>query len=201
MNTNLQMPGYKQNEYILVLDLPETLRHKIEKVRKSMVEKFDLSQPRTGRPHISLVRFTTPQMLEEKMLYRLQLIAMAQRPFRIELKDYAGYPMHSVMIPIENQQGILQLIKNLKEARRLMKTGGTDPYFLTDPSIPLIGKLDKDVYLKIMKEYEQRHFSGQFVADSMLVLKKSIGEKKYQIIRRFEFQSLQVESRQGLLFS
>jgi 2'-5' RNA ligase len=201
LNTNFHMPGFRHNEYMLVLDLPETLRHKIENARKGMMEKFKIVQPRTGRPHISLARFVVPQMLEEKVLYRMQVAAMGQRPFRIDLKNYAGYPMHSVIIPIENQQGVLQLIKKLKESRELMKAGGTNPYFLSDPSIPLVGKLEKQQYLEIMKEYEYRSFSGHFPADSMLVLKRRVGEKKYQIVRRFEFQDLQVESRQGLLFS
>ncbi len=201
LNTNFHMPGFRHNEYMLVLDLPETLRHKIENARKGMVEKFKIDQPKTGRPHISLARFIVPQMLEEKTLYRMQVIAMGQSPFRIDLKNYAGYPMHSVCIPLENQQPVLQLIEKLKESRQLMKTGGTDPYFLTDPTIPLLAKLDKKIYLEIMKEYEQRSFTGRFVADSILILKRRVGEKKYQIARRFEFQSLQVEARQGLLFS
>ncbi len=201
LNTNFHMPGFRHNEYMLVLDLPETLRHKIENARKGMVEKFKIDQPKTGRPHISLARFIVPQMLEEKTLYRMQVIAMGQSPFRIDLKNYAGYPMHSICIPLENQQPVLQLIKKLKESRQLMKTGGTDPYFLTDPTIPLLAKLDKKIYLDIMKEYEQRSFTGRFVADSILILKRRVGEKKYQIARRFEFQGLQVEARQGLLFS
>lgn len=37
LNTNFHMPGFRHNEYMLVLDLPETLRHKIENARKTML--------------------------------------------------------------------------------------------------------------------------------------------------------------------
>jgi hypothetical protein len=202
METNLfQMPGYRVSEYLLVLDVPELLRHKIEKARTELLEKYLIPQPPTGRPHVALVRFVMPEMMEEKFLYRMQVIAMAEKPFLIELHNYGSYPMHSVYINIANQQRVLQLIKNLKETRSLMKSGGEDPHFLQDPVIPLAGRIDKKIYVEAMKEYVHKHFSGKFVVDAMLLLKRKSGEKKYQVLRRFEFQNLPVNAVQGNLFA
>lgn len=201
METSLfHMPGYRVNEYLLVLDIPEALRHKIERARKDLLEKYLIPQPATGRPHVALARFVLPEMLEEKMLYRLQVIAMAEKPFLVEMKDYGSYPMHSIYINIANQQRVLQLIKSLKQARRLMKHGEQDPHFLQDPAIPLAGRIDKKIYVEAMKEYSHKHFSGKFVADAMLLLKRKAGEKKYMVLRRMEFQNLQVNAAQGNLF-
>ena len=194
------MPGYRVNEYLLVLDIPEVLRHKIERARKDLLEKYLIVQPATGRPHVALARFVLPEMLEEKMLYRLQVIAMAEKPFLVELKDYGSYPMHSIYINIANQQRVLELIKSLKQARRLMKQGEQDPHFLQDPAIPLAGRIDKKIYVEAMKEYSHKHFSGKFVADAMLLLKRKAGEKKYMVLRRMEFQNLPVNAAQGNLF-
>jgi 2'-5' RNA ligase len=202
METNLfQMPGYRVSEYLLVLDVPEILRHKIEKVKAELLEKYLIPQPSTGRPHVALVRFVMPEMMEEKLVYRMQVIALAEKPFLIELKDYGSYPMHSIYINIANQQRVLQLIKNLKETRRLMKSGGEDPHFLQDPTIPLAGRMDKKVYVEAMKEYAHKHFTGKFVADAMLLLKRKSGEKKYQVLKRFDFQNLPVNVAQGNLFA
>lgn len=201
METSLfHMPGYRMNEYLLVLDIPEVLRYKIEKARKELLEKYLIPQPPTGRPHVALARFVVPEMMEEKMLYRLQVIAMAEKPFLVELNNYGFYPMHSIYINIGNQQRVLELIKNLKHARRLMKHGEQDPHFLLDPTIPLAGRIDKKIYVEAIKEYTYKHFSGKFVADSMLILKRKAGEKKYQVLKRMEFQNLPVNSAQGNLF-
>ena len=39
-----------------------------------------------------------------------------------------------------------------------------------------------------------------FIADSMLLLKRPVGEMKYQIVNRFEFQNMPVTTKQGELF-
>lgn len=52
-----QLPGYVVNEYLLVLNPHEALRHKIEKSRLELTEKYHIAQPPAGRPHVSLVSF------------------------------------------------------------------------------------------------------------------------------------------------
>jgi hypothetical protein len=200
MNVPISIPGHQLYEYLLVMDPHEELRHKIEKSRLQLTEKYQLQQPQTGRPHVSLVRFTAVKMMEEKIINRLQLIAMAEKPFIIELRDYGSYPMHAVFIQIANQPRVLQLIKNLKQARQLMKAAGDDPHFLQDPQIALAGRLPKEKYLELMKEYLHKKFTGRFFADAFLLLRRAKNEKRYQIVRRFEFECLPVSAAQGVLF-
>jgi hypothetical protein len=38
------------------------------------------------------------------------------------------------------------------------------------------------------------------IADSMLLLKRPVGEKGYQVVQRFEFMNLPVATKQGELF-
>lgn len=200
MDTPFQLPGNRLYEYLLVIDPHEELRHKIEKCRLLLTEKYHLLQPQAGRPNVSLVRFTAVKMTEEKIIRRLQLIAMEEKPFVIELQDYGSYPMHAIFIRIANQPRVLQLIKNLKQARRLMKATGDDPHFLLDPNMALAGRIPKEKYLEAMKEYLHKKFTGRFLADSFLLLKRCKNEKKYQIVKRFEFQCLPVSAAQGVLF-
>ncbi|MBK7557571.1 MAG: 2'-5' RNA ligase family protein [Chitinophagaceae bacterium] len=200
MDITLSLPGHRLHEYLLVIDPHEELRHKIEKCRQQLTEKYHILQPQTGRPHITLVRFTANPMMEEKIINRLQLIAMAEKPFVVELQDFGSYPMHAIFIKIVNQPRVLQLIKNLKQARRLMKAAGDDPHFLQDPQIALAGRLPKDKYLELMKEYLHKKFTGRFYADAMLLLRRPKNEKRYQIVRRFEFECLPVTTAQGVLF-
>ena len=200
MDIPFQLPGLYLYEYLLVIDPHEELRHRIEKCREALTEKYHIIQPLTGRPNVSLVRFSAMKMMEEKIIQRLQLIAMEEKPFVIELNDYGSYPMHAIFIRIANQPRVLQLIKNLKQARRLMKASGEDPHFLQDPNIALAGRIPKEKYLEAMKEYLHKKFSGRFLADSFLLLKRAKNEKRYQVVKRFEFQCLPVSTAQGVLF-
>ncbi len=200
MNLPLSLPGHQIYEYLLVINPHEELRHKIEKKRLLLTEKYHIQQPQTGRPHVSLVRFSALKMTEQKIIDRLHWIAMAEKPFVVELQDYGSYPMHAIFIKIANQPRVLQLIKNLKQARRLMKSGGEDPHFIQDPQIALAGRLPKEKYLEIMREYLHKKFTGRFMADAFLLLRRATNEKHYQIVRRFEFQCLPVNAAQGVLF-
>jgi len=199
--TFMQMPGHKSYEYLLVLNPHEELRNKIEKSRSELVTHYHITQPPPGRPNVSLVKFTATQMMEEKIINRLQLITMEEKPFVVELQDFGSYPMHAIYIHLANQPRVLQLIKNLKQARLLMKAAGEDPHFLLDPHIALAGRLPKEKYLEAMKEYLHKKFTGRFMADHCLLLKRAKYEKKYQVIRRFDFECIPVSTAQGVLFS
>ena len=177
MRAEAPMPGYRMYEYLLVLDPHEELRNRIEKSRKELVDGYHIIQPPPGRPNVSLVRFSATQMMEERIIHRLQQIAMEEKPFVVELKDFGSYPMHAIFIRIANQQRVLELIKNLKSARLLMKAAGEDPHFLLDPQIALAGRIPKEKYLEAMKEYLHKKFTGRFLADAFLLLKRAKNEK------------------------
>ena len=196
-----RLSGYSLNEYLIILNPHEELRLKIEKSRKELVDNHHLQQPLTGRPNICLVRFSAAPMQEEKIVYRLGMIAMEERPFLVELKDFGSYPMNAIFICIANQPRVLELIRNLKQARPLMKAAGEDPHFLQDPQIALAGRLSKEKYLDIMKEYLHKKFTGRFLADAFLLLKRPEQDRKFEVVRRFNFEYIRVSAAQGVLFS
>ncbi len=192
--------GKEAHEYLLLLPLPEMLEHKIEKSRRELAEKYRLQQPPMGRPHVSLGRFTATPGAEEKILYRLQCIALAAQPFLVTLQDFGSYPMHSIFIRIANQPRVLQLIRQLQQARPLMKAAGEAPYFVSDPNIVLAGRMPREKYLDAMKEYLHKHFTGRFLAEAFLVLRKGKNEKRFQVVKRFSLEHLPVGITQGQLF-
>lgn len=198
--TFTRMPGHAQYEYLLILNPHEELRNRIEKSRAELVSNYQISQPQPGKPNVSLVAFTASGMMEEKIINRLQMITMEEKPFVVELQDFGSYPMHAIFIRIANQPRVLQLIKKLKQARLLMKASGKDPHFLLDPHMALAGRLPKEKYLEAMKEYLHKKFTGRFLADGCLLLRRGRYEKSYQVIRRFNFECIPVSTAQGVLF-
>ena len=197
----IQIPGYRYNEYRLIINPHEDLRNKIIQVKKEFAEKYKAPIAIYSKPHITLVNFVQFDMMEERVVNSLKAIAMGHPPFKVELKDFGSYPSHTIYINIESKQQVQNLVKELKSAQRLMTINKDNkPHFLDNPNITIAGKLSPWQYEQGWLEYSNRHFTGRFIADSMLLLKRKVGDKPYQIAHRFDFLNLPVTTRQGELF-
>jgi len=196
------VPGYRVNEYLLVLNPHEELRRKIMQVKKEFYETYKTSMAIGGRSYIGLVSFTQYEMMEERIINRLKVIAMGQHPIKVELKDYGSFPSHTIYINVTSKVPIQNLVKGIRsEAQRLMKLNEDHkPHFILEPHVTIARKLQPWQYEKGWLEYSAKHFTGRFIADGMLLLKRSPEENKYQIVQRFDFMNLPVATKQGELF-
>lgn len=197
----IQIPGYRHNEYRLILNPHEDLRNKILQVKKEFAEKYKTPAAFYSKPHIALINFVQLDMMEEKIVNSLKTIAMGYPPFKVELKDYRSYPSHSIYINIESKMQVQNLIRELKSAQRLMTLNKDNkPHFLDNPNLSIAVKLKPWQYEQAWQEYSHRHFTGRFIADNMLLIKRKIEEKAFQIVQRFDFMNLPVTTKQGELF-
>jgi 2'-5' RNA ligase len=201
-NLQLKMPGYRINEYQLVLHPHQDLRNKINRTREEFFARYKLPIQRTLMANICLLRFSHWEMMEEKIVQRLQTISMGQAAFKIELKDYGSYPSHSIFINLTTRQPVQALVKSIKNASPLLRMNSEHkPLFMEDPHILIASRLKPWQFEQGWLEYSHRQFTGRFIADSMLLLKRPLGERApFQILRRFEFMNLPVETRQGSFF-
>ena len=197
------IPGYRVNEYLLVLNPHEELRKKIMQAKKEFYEAYKVPAAIGGRSYIALVSFTQYEMMEERITNRLKVIAMGYHPIKVELKDYGSFPTHTIYINVTSKVPIQNLVKGIRsEAQRLMKLNEDHkPHFILEPHVTIARKLQHWQYEKGWLEYSTKHFTGRFIADGMLLLKRSPEENKYQIVQRFEFMNLPVATKQGELFS
>ncbi|MGG9970588.1 2'-5' RNA ligase family protein [Ferruginibacter sp. SUN002] len=202
-NTINSMPGYRVYEYLLVLNPHEELRNKIQHVKQAFHDKYKSASAVGGKPHLTLVTFTQYGMLEERIVNRLKTIAMGFHPVKIELKDYGSFPSHTIYINVTSKVPIQDLIKQIRsEAQRLMKLDDENkPHFIMEPHFTIARKLLPWQYEKGWLEYSHKHFTGKFIADAMLLLRRPVGEMRYEIVQRFEFQNLPVGTVQGELFA
>src|SRR5688500_16930259 len=197
----IQIPGYRYNEYLLVLNPHEELRNKIRQVKKEFSDKYKAPAALYGKPHIALVNFVQFEMMEERLVSHLKTIAMGCAPFKVELKDYGSFPSHTIFINIATKQQVQNLVRELRPAQRLMTLNKENkPHFIDDPHLTVARKLLPWQYEQAWLEYKHRHFTGRFIADSMLLIKRKVGDKAYQIVERFEFMNLPVTTKQGELF-
>jgi 2'-5' RNA ligase len=197
------IPGYRVYEYLLVLNPHEELRNKIMAVKNEVYEKYQAETARWGKPHITLVNFVQYEMMEDRIINHLKTIAMGFHPVKIELKDYGSFPSHTIYINITSKVPVQYLVKQIRtETQRLMKLNDDNkPHFILEPHVTIARKLLPWQYEKGWLEYSHRHFTGKFIADAMLLLKRPVGELKYEIARRFQFENLPVGTKQGDLFT
>lgn len=200
--TTATIPGYRIHEYLLVLSPHKELWDKITEVKKKFAEDYQSEHARWGKPHITIVNFVQYTMMEERILNRLHTIAMGYPPFKVELKDFGSFPSHTIFINVISKLPIQNLVKEVrKESQKLMKLNDDNkPHFITEPHFIIARKLQPWQYEKGWLEYSNKHFTGRFIADSMLLLKRPVGEIRYQIAERFQFQNLPVATKQGELF-
>ncbi|MGZ8540528.1 MAG: 2'-5' RNA ligase family protein [Chitinophagaceae bacterium] len=200
--SGITMPGYRVCEYLLVLNPHEELRNKIMQAKKEFHEKYEQAGGSGGQPQILLVNFLQYEMMEERLINRLKVIAMSFPPFKVELKDFGSFPSHSIYINVTSKVPVQGLVKQVRhEAQRLMKLNDENkPHFIMEPHLTIARKLKPWQYEKGWLEYSHKNFTGRFIADAMLLLRRPVGEIKYKTIRRFEFQNLPVLTKQGDLF-
>lgn len=193
------MPGYRINEYRLVVPLPEALQEKIGAIRKGLHEKYGVKQPFGLKPSLTILKCHGFEKSEAKLLERLQHIAMGVPPFKVELEDYAGYPSHTIYINVTTKSPFNDLTKELKKAKRLMQIPKHDPHFINEPHLIMAQQLKPKQFANMWLECEHRQFTGRFVADALLLLKRQAAGA-YEVVRRLELLNLPFHVKQGTLF-
>jgi 2'-5' RNA ligase len=190
------------NEYLLILNPHEDLRNRIQQVKKDFYNAYQAPTALGGKPQVTLVRFTQLALMEERIVQRLRAIAMGYCPFKVELKDFGSFPSHTIFINVTSKLPVRGLINEIKDIQRLMKPDKEHkPHFIDEPYMPIARKLLPWQYEQGWLEYSNKSFTGRFIADGMLLLKRREGDMAWQIAERFAFQNLPVATRQGQLFA
>lgn len=199
-NELLSLPGYRMCEYLLVLQPHEELWNKVMKVKKEFAEKFEAPSAAFGSPNITVMKFNQLQMMEDRICNRLKMVAMAMPAFKVELKDFGSFPSHTIYINVDTKVAIKMLVKHLKTAQQLLRTHDQKPHFIEESHLTIARNLLQWQYEKGWLEYSHRHFTGRFIANSMLLLRRPEGMKSYQPVAKFEFLNMPVVTTQGQLF-
>lgn len=197
-NDTTSLPGYQLQEYILALQPHEDLCSRISTIRTKLAEKYKIALPANSQSHITLAHFFAHDMVEEKIVQRLHNMTMSITPFKVELCDYGAYPSHSVYINIATRSTVQNLVKELKRLKPLMQVPDHDPHFITEPHLVLLQKLKPMQFINIWMECEHTSFSGRFIADTIVLLKRSA--YGYETVKQIQLVNMPVAAKQGELF-
>jgi 2'-5' RNA ligase len=197
-------------EYLLILKPNTNVNEKVLQVKEEFSGKFKIPQAKYSYPHVTLVNFLQFKTVENRLLNRLDTIAMGYRPFSVNLKDYGSFPSHTVFINIESKQQIRNLVKELTAARQLMTLNKEKkPHFIDNPHLTVGRSLLPWQYEQSWNEYQHKHFTANFFAESMSLLRRPLAIQsdgkiipgKYQHIMQFKFMDLPTATKQGELFA
>jgi len=197
----IQIPGYQYNEYLLVLVPHQELRDKIMYIKNAFADKYKTTAAGFSNPQITLVHFIGLQISEERLVKKLTATAAGYSPFKIELKDFGSFPSHTIFITVDTQLQVKNLITELKSAQQLMTLDKQHKaHFIDMPYIPIARKLAPWQYEKAWMEYSNLQFTGRFIANNMVLMKRKLEEKNYSRVQQFQFMNLPVTTKQGDLF-
>lgn len=195
------VPGYRVFEYLLVIQPHEELRNQLTGIKKEFADKYKAPFALHTKPHLTLVRFTALQMLQERIVNRVGNIAMGIAPFKVEVNGFGSFPSHTIYATVTTKVPVQAVVKELKSATQLMTLNKDNkPHFIEESHFTICRKLKPWQFEQGWAEYSHRHFSGRFIADSLILLRRPEGETKYEAVMRFEFQGLAVNTKQGSLF-
>ena len=170
-------------------------------VKKYFSDSWECPAAAVGKPSITLARFQQYEMIEQRIVHRLQLMATAHASFVVELHDFGSFPTHSIFINVTTKTQIVELVKALRPIQHLLRIDkDRKPHFITEPFITIARKLLPWQYEKGWLELSHTHFSGRFVADHILLLRKRDGEKRYELVKKCKLMNVKERVSQGELF-
>ncbi len=197
----LAMPGYDECQFLLVLKPHQQLWNNIMKLKEEFSQKFECRMAFSTKPHITIAMFQQYEMMQQRIIQKLQTLTSELSPIKIELKDFGSFPSHTIYINVLSKIAIMNTVKQIRQAQHLMKIDKDHkPYFITEPHLTVARKLLPWQYEKAWLEYNEKKFTGRFIAENMIMLKRKAKEMKYEIAEVFAFKNLKSTMNQGELF-
>ena len=189
------------SQYMITLEPHEALGEEIRQLKKDFAAKYDCPAAAKGKPGITIARFEQYEMVEQRIIHRLQVIVAAQAAFGLELHDFGSHPTHSIFLNVTTQVKIVELVRSIRAMQQLLTIDKDHKvHFIKDPNIIIARKLLPWQYEKGWLELSNTHFSGRFIADQVLLHRKREGEIRYTVIGKCKMMNLRTETRQGQLF-
>lgn len=193
--------GHHLSEYLLVLEPNEALQQKVLQLKQHFATTYDCPTAVYSKPHIILLSCSQYTMSESRWLPRLERIIAETDPFMVELSDFGSFPTHTIFIRVKTKNPIIDLVKSLRPLQPMIKTDKDHkPHFIMDPHLTIARKLLPWQYEKGWLEYSNSQFTGRFMADHVLLMRKQGNAKKYEIVKRFQLLGQKQIIEQSSLF-
>ena len=145
------------------------LSREINEIRKACATEHCVYSALKPPVHITLIAPFKLHAMNERKLIKSLKSACSFEPFVQKLKNFDGFPEHTVYINAIKNDGISAVHKKIKRALKpfgeVIKGGSLSPH------ITIAYRDAKEAYPQIMEQYQSRHFNAEFIVDHFTLLK------------------------------
>ncbi len=189
-------------EYLLLIEPRRDLSDAIMNIKKAFYDQYKAPDALKGKPHLTLVSYRQYTSFESRIVQKLRTVAMQISPIAIDLQDYGSFPSHTIYINVASRSTVQNLVKNIRtHLQGLMKMNKDNkPHFILEPHITIARRLKPWQYEQGWLAYSHQTFSGRFIANAMVLLRRATPDQKYELVHRFDFQGMAVGASQAMLF-
>lgn len=185
----------KLSEYLLLLSPSGSVKDRVVTEKNYFSKVYGNKDAAHSLPHLTLANFISSNFCQEEIVCTLNSIAPQCNRIKVVLENYNWFPHHTIFIDVKYKINIKQLVRKITHAiKRYIKADNEyPPHFILNPHLTLCKGLSIEQYEKSVIEYTKQNFSGEFTANEMLLLKRSITEpEKYKEVARFGFRGPEV---------
>jgi 2'-5' RNA ligase len=192
-NRYSMMPGQLHNkpdeyEYILVVQPGKELGKQILDTRSGFEETYHQVHPgRINHPYIKLASFRAKEAMESTIERWIQRICAGQECFPVMLNNFSGFPTGKLFVRVQYHEPFLKLASGLSVIDDYIKSYGCpSAKIVSHPHVTIANRLPADMYTKAMLDYSQRDFSGSFMVEEVLLLKRKNHSEEFKKINLFK---------------
>lgn len=156
--------------YLIAILPPSDLSNEIDEIRKACAIEHHVYSALKPPVHITLIAPFKLNAMNERKLIKSLKSACSFQPFVQKLKNFDGFPEHTVYINAIKNDGISAVHKKIKTALKPfseLTKGGS----LTTPHITIAYRDAKEAYPRIIEQYQSRHFNAEFMVNHFTLLK------------------------------
>ena len=95
------------------------------------------------------------------------------------LLEAEDHPSHTIYLHVPTRSPFNELTKELKVVKSLTKVPDHDPHFINEPHLLIAQKLKPFQFTRMWMDCEHTQFTGRFMANSMVLLKRSLVSNQY----------------------
>lgn len=176
-------------EYLLAVVPGEDVFDTVMGEKDTFYCEFGGPDTSTVKPQITIGSFEAKEAMEETIIRYMHRICSQQQSFEVALNNYSGFPPHTIYLRVQNQEPFRNLARQLKVVDHYINSCDCPAArFTSVPYLSIASKLPENIYFLALAKYAQKTFHQTFVADELLLLRRSNQYDGYKTVNVFRFQ-------------
>ena len=182
-------------EYILLINPDKEIYERLTEEKQKFCSDYDVAVDNRTLPHIIIANFFAKEDMEETIIRWMRRIVGEQHSFNVMLNNYSGLPSHTVYARVQDNGPFKRLARSLQVIDEYVRNNGCPPAkLISNPNIPIAGRLDPKIYEKAILDYSRKTFHGVFAVDELTLTRRQNQFGNFRQVSVFKFSQRQSET-------